>query len=257
LNNPENKTGNVKPPNSSQKRAQGREQKSPLIKRSSTLSEQTATKLGRAIVRGDYLPLSKLPVEDVLAADLSVSRNALREAVKILRGKRLLTTNRRRGTIVSAKPDWNLLDPDVMSWAAEAPEFLDELIEFRHHIEPTIAALAASKATKSDIASIYTAYLAMVQADDNESSINSDLRFHEALIDATHNAVYTALKPAFVTLLRSTFIDGLQQNELTAYRENLDQHRAIVDAVSSGDSDEARRATESLADKHKQDVSTP
>jgi GntR family galactonate operon transcriptional repressor len=257
LNNPENRSGNVKLPSISQQRAQGQEQQSPLIKQNSTLSEQTATELGRAIVRGDYLPSSKLPVEDVLAADLSVSRNALREAVKILRGKRLLTTNRRRGTIVSAKSDWNLLDPNVMSWAADAPEFLDELTEFRRGIEPTIAALAARKATKSDIGSIYTAYLAMVEADDNKSSLDSDLQFHEALIDATHNAVYAALKPAFVTLLRRTFIDGLQQNELTAYRENLERHRAIVDAISSGDSDAARRATESLAEKHKQDISKP
>lgn len=257
MNDPEKKSGNVKPPGSSRKRTQGREPLSPPIKQSFTLSEQTAAKLGRAIVRGDYPSSSKLPVEDVLATDLSVSRNALREAVKILRGMRLLTTTPRRGTIVSPKADWNLLDPSIMSWAAEAPEFLDELNEFRQGIEPTIAALAADKATKSDIASIYTAYLAMVEADDSESSVNADLRFHEALIDATHNAVYTALKPAFVTLLRRTFIDGLQLHEMTAYRENLDQHRAIVDAISAGDSDMARRATESLAEKHKQDIGIP
>jgi|TARA_B110000967_G_scaffold210098_1_gene270631 GntR family galactonate operon transcriptional repressor len=229
-------------------------QEAPAAKRSSTLSEQAAAELGRSIINGHYPPLYKLPIEWDLAKDLSVSRNALREAVKILRGKRLLTTAPRRGTIVSAKSEWNLLDPEVMSWAAEAEEFLGELTEFRQGIEPTIAALAAMKATKSDVASIYSAYVAMVEADDTKSSLEADLRFHESIIDATHNIVYSALKPAFVTLLRSAFCDGLRLHKLVSFRENLDRHRAIVDAISAGDAELARQATEKLVEKHKYDV---
>ena len=77
------------------------------------------------------------------------SANALREAVKVLTGKGLISTAPRSGTKIRLMSDWNMLDPDVLRWHADpetaSPEFLLDLIELRQIIEPRAAELAAEE----------------------------------------------------------------------------------------------------------------
>ena len=53
--------------------------------------------VGAAIISGQYQANELLPVEAELCAKFDVSRSVLREAVKVLSAKGLLTTRRRRG----------------------------------------------------------------------------------------------------------------------------------------------------------------
>lgn len=74
------------------------------------------------ILRDGYPEGSTLPVEADLCARFRVSRTALRESIKRLEAKRVLTVRRRSGTVVAAREDWALLDADLMHWQAEAGE---------------------------------------------------------------------------------------------------------------------------------------
>ena len=71
--------------------------------------------LGKAIVTGQY-DSQPFPTEADLAKQYDVSRSVVREAVKMLGAKGLLTARPRKGTTVQATDRWNLFDIDVLRW---------------------------------------------------------------------------------------------------------------------------------------------
>ena len=214
-----------------------------------TRAAAAAAKLGESIVRGDYPPNAKLPVESDLAEQLGIGRNALREAVKVLGGKGLLVTAPRRGTTVASRDKWSLLDPDVIAWSSNSPEFIRELAAFRCSIEPAIAGMAASSATEADKLAIKTALHKMETADTHEKALEADLAFHSAILHASHNRPIIALEHIFIALLRTTFSAAMDW-----YRGHLPRHREIAEAIFAGDSETARAKTEALAQEHTQNV---
>lgn len=81
------------------------------------LNRLVARKIFQAVDSGNFPAGSILPNEHQLAADLGVSRTALREAIKGLASKGLLETRRKRGTLVLGRERWNLLDAELISWS--------------------------------------------------------------------------------------------------------------------------------------------
>lgn len=203
--------------------------------------------LGRQIVSGTYNPGESLPIEAKLASILNVRRNALREGVKVLAGKGLLSTAPRNGTKVRSRKDWNLLDPDVLSWYStcenKAPAFISDLIEMRRIIEPKAAELAASRADRDNISQIMSALEAMeqsVQTGDHKAYIKSDTEFHSAILIASHNAVLANFRSAITAFLKTGFTITLDDRK--AARDALKRHRRIALAIAAGDPQKAREA---------------
>src|SRR5205809_7637640 len=81
-----------------------------------TLPEQVVDELGQRIVRGDFTHRGGLPTEPELSAELGISRNVLREAIKVLTSKGLLEVRPKTGTRVLSQESWNILDPAVVEW---------------------------------------------------------------------------------------------------------------------------------------------
>ncbi|RME63985.1 MAG: FadR family transcriptional regulator, partial [Alphaproteobacteria bacterium] len=73
-----------------------------------------AQELGRAIVTGTYGTENPFPIEAKLCEQYGASRSVLREAVKMLTAKGLLSARPRQGTWIEPESNWNLLDPDVL-----------------------------------------------------------------------------------------------------------------------------------------------
>ena len=106
-----------------------------------------AHKLGCEIVGGVFPPGTLLPNEAEMRSRFAVSRTALREAYSVLAAKGLILPRPKIGTRVRPKADWNMLDPEVLTWHLEAvpnEEFISELYALRHMIEPEAAAAAAA-----------------------------------------------------------------------------------------------------------------
>jgi DNA-binding FadR family transcriptional regulator len=82
------------------------------------------------------------------SSERRVSRTTYREAIRILGAKDLLTSRPRTGTRVSDIAEWNLLDPDVLSWMFSKiprPELIHGVFELRTVVEPAAASLAAMR----------------------------------------------------------------------------------------------------------------
>jgi GntR family transcriptional regulator, galactonate operon transcriptional repressor len=205
------------------------------------LYAQVVHELGQRIAAGEFPPGAALPIESELAAQLGVSRNLLREAVKALASKRLVEVRPRSGTRVRPRGDWHLLDPDVLGWLDAVgqglPHALD-LVEFRLIVEPAASRLAALRATPAEKAGIAAACAALEACVGQPELIPArDIAFHGRILAASHNSVLNHLGSLIASLMQ------LQVTTTTdhpgAFERGLPLHRELAEAIARG---EARRA---------------
>lgn len=200
---------------------------------------QVAQKLAVAIISGDVQAGKLLPNEDDLRLEISVSRTAYREAVKVLTAKGLVEARPKSGTRAAPRERWNLLDTDVLSWHFEADpneKFIRDLFELRRFVEPSAARLAAQRRTPGDISRIEAAYRAMV---DNppyaDVTIRADLAFHEAIFGAAQNAALQCLASAVIATLQWSML--LKTGDEVAYVDSLPDHEHVLMAIVERDGD--------------------
>jgi len=183
----------------------------------------TLDALGLALIRGDYPPGSKLPPEQKLCEMLGVSRTILREAVKSLVAKGLISTGPKIGTIVQPAERWNWFDRDVVDWQSRIgfpAQLLDDLQELRAVIEPQAVRLACSRATAQEIADLEAAYHGMAQAvadGDDTVYIAHDYAFHFGLLRASHNQMFLQMGRALQGLLEHIF--KITEDALKAFHD--------------------------------------
>lgn len=219
--------------------------------------EYLATHLGRDIVGGHYKPGDQLPNEIDLRDRLSVSRTALREAYRVLGAKGLIVSRQNVGTRVRPRSQWNMLDPDVLTWHLEtgpSEAFIVDLFDLRQMIEPPAAARAARRGDGQAVADIVAAYEQMAASKDGDGDlIGADVRFHQAILGATHNPLIGALGALIHTALVGSFKLGWP-SAATMSDVRLAQHRGILDAILNHDADEARARTTVLLEVSMDDV---
>jgi DNA-binding FadR family transcriptional regulator len=211
------------------------------------LNERVTREIGLRILDGTYRPGDIIPSEVAFCAQLGVSRTALREAIKFLFSKGLVTPRVKVGTIVNPRRQWNFFDPTVLEWllaVGDIGPFLIKLWALRKAVEPAAAALAARHAGFEDFEALHRSFEAMVAAaDDLDAWVAADLRFHQAIYAATGNEFFwpvgLLLEPAFAAGLRVT---GSAQHQ----QQCIPEHRAVRDAILARDPAWAHRAVVEL-----------
>lgn len=218
----------------------------------------TVDHLGEAIVAGRYAEGASVPPEPMLCEELGVSRTVVREAVKSLIAKGLVSSGPKVGTRVLPAEQWNWFDPDVIAWQSKAGltrEFLRDLQELRRIVEPAAVRMAADRATAADIAGLETAFAGMVRAiDERGDYVTHDLRFHQGLLRACHNRMLVQMSKALAALLRTSF--EISTSRKDGPRNSLPLHRAVLDAVIARDPERAERAVLVLIDGAREDIET-
>jgi GntR family transcriptional regulator, galactonate operon transcriptional repressor len=211
-----------------------------------------AGRLGREIVSGVYPPGSLLPNAADMCALLNVSRTALREAYSVLAAKAMIVARPKIGTRVRPKVDWNMLDPEVLSWHLESTpteSFVAELFVLRQMVEPEAAALAARAHSRVTIERIADAYRRMDEFKDGAGDlIGADLDFHMSILEGTGNHFLTALGGLIRTSLECTF-ELSWEGAAKIQDDRLHQHGAILEAIRDRAPERAKtRMTELLRD---------
>lgn len=212
--------------------------------------------LGEAIVAGRYPEGAVVPPEPLLCDQLGVSRTVIREAVKALSAKGLITTGPKVGTRVLASDKWNWFDPDVIVWQSRAgltPDFLRDLQEMRRIVEPAAIRLAAERAQPEDIAAAENAYEGMRAAiEEGGDYVSHDLRFHQSLLLASRNRMMVQMSKALSALLRTSFEISTRRED--GPRQSLPLHRAVLDAVIARNPDRAEHMVLQIIDGARQDI---
>ena len=192
-----------------------------------TLGEITAQKLVRMIQEKGYVPGDKLPTEMELSEVLRVGRNTVREALRILMSRNIVTIRQGSGTFVSEKngiPD----DPLGFTMMEDTGKLTRDLLQVRVILEPPIAALAAQNATEE--------VEALVR--ERKDYAEKDSQFHAQIAACSHNTVMSNLVPVITDGVR-VFASAVRETE---YDQTLVSHRAIFEAIRDKKAVEAQQA---------------
>ena len=191
---------------------------------SRTLAEQVFARLQDDIVLGVFKPGARLGEAD-LAARYGVSRGPLREALRRLESRKLLSREPHVGARVAALSQQDLI----------------EIYHVREALEGMAARLAATCMTTEEVAALQNVLLAHEQQQDLQEDTayyqrEGDLDFHYCIIQGSHNqSLIDMLIGDLYHLVR------MYRYQFSAVghrpRKALAEHRAIVEAIETGDAD--------------------
>jgi DNA-binding FadR family transcriptional regulator len=203
-----------------------------------------AQKLGVAILSGKFRPGDTLTGEIAYAQELNVSRSAYREAIQVLTAKGLVASRPKTGTRVLPRSRWNLLDPDVLSWAfANEPDrqFVKDLFELRAIVEPSAAALAAQRRDRTNLKAMSEALTQMRRHTlATEEGRAADRDFHKAILQATQNNALQVLASSIGAAVNWTTQFKQRSRELP--RDSIPDHASVYQAIANQDPQAAGRA---------------
>ncbi|MCT9810706.1 FadR family transcriptional regulator [Acidovorax sp. Be4] len=208
---------------------------------------QIVDAVGASIVAGRYAEGSQLPTEPQLAETYGASRLIIREAMKSLAAKGLVSIRPRTGTHVLPRSEWNLFDPAVLGWQSEAPpdpQLIADLMELRQTIEPLAARLAASRAQPQQVADIREAFEAMAQAQTQVTYIQADLRFHGAVVRSCGNQFIMQLETALSAVWKTSF--QASSDAWGPDAQALALHQSLLHAIEAHDPQGAEAAVLAL-----------
>ena len=211
------------------------------------IADVVARDLEQRILEGSLKAGDRLPSERTLALELNISRPSLREAMQKLVAKGLLETRHGGGTVVTNRLQATFSDPwqDMMQ---THPMLQADMLEFRHMLEGEAAMLAAERATDVDLERIDAAYAALEQAYDSgdmAACVATDVAFHQAIADASHNTLIGHLVASLMRVIHGHVSDNLVHlHALPKQWEQLRaQHRAIWESVRQRVADDAMRVS--------------
>ncbi|QGV78100.1 FadR/GntR family transcriptional regulator [Streptomyces ficellus] len=217
------------------------------------LHGQLVQQLGQMIVSGD-LGADRPLVPEEIGQRFEVSRTVVRESLRVLEAKGLVSARPNVGTRVRPVSDWNLLDPDIIEWRAFGPQRDDqrrELSELRWTIEPLAARLAAGHGREDiqqrlgDMVEIMGH--AFAQGDAITFS-RADAEFHSLLIQLAGNRMLEHLSGIVSAALQVSGSPAISCDRPS--EPCLAHHARIVDALAAGDGPAAEAAMRQLLTVH-------
>jgi GntR family transcriptional repressor for pyruvate dehydrogenase complex len=184
--------------------------------------------------------LQTLPSERSLASQLGLSRNALREAIRQLELQGLLKIQQGKPTRIVQnlhQPITGSLSLLVLSPKAR----LVQLFELREILEPKAAALAATRATASDLKELHAASSLMSEAGSNAEAVTADIAFHRAIAKASRNQILLLVLESLIEPLQEAHSKGFQ---VLGPRDPhpLQMHLRILNAIATRNPSDAEMA---------------
>ena len=185
-------------------------------------------RLRESIVHGDY-PAGEPLIETTLAAQFSVSRTPIREALRRLEQDGLVERGSRG-----------------MHVRSRSPEEILEIYEVRVTLEVAAARAAAERRTPLDLARLEKIHHAMLAAstEDSERLASTNRKFHEIVWSMSHNAT-------LIDLLTRLHAHLIRYHETTLtfqdrWQAVLKEHAQMIEAIKDGD----RELAGQIAEKH-------
>lgn len=190
-----------------------------------------------------FQPGDKLPNENVLSQELHISRNTLREAIRILNTYGILAIERGRGTFVTdvaVHADLKSKLNPFTNLQVDVNDFW-ELFEMRLILEPEAAYLAAKRGTDEEIHHIIELnQIVEQQILCHQDRTAGDQAFHAAIVEASHNRYMNLMIPALYKTIGTdiSLVDPYIQPGESA----IIDHRIIAEFLEKRDPEGARSA---------------
>ena len=209
--------------------------------RKTRVSQGVIEQVRDLITSGQLRSGDRLPSELELSQALSVSRSAVREAIRAMESLGLIEARAGEGTFV-AVPGASRRNP-ISARLFQAWSEQHKLFEIRRLIEPGLAALAARRATGEQIAGL-AAVLKEQQAEVRRggTGVKENSEFHVRIVEAAGNEVLVRIMGDLRDLLKKTREATWRQGDPSARSlRSLRHHRRILRAIERRDSALAER----------------
>lgn len=200
-----------------------------------SLVEQVSTQIEYLIESGHWKIGRKIPSELDLIKQFDVSRNTLREALRALVHTGLLETKHGSGTIVKSN--------DALSVAINKrieKSNIMEILEVRSALEREAATLSAKRRTSEDLLKIRTVLKKCrenFQKKDLDTFIKSDISFHKAIVEASHNPLLIDLYHHMADALHTSVSELIHLGISTNEKEEI--HDELFEAIQNQDVNKA------------------
>jgi GntR family transcriptional repressor for pyruvate dehydrogenase complex len=185
------------------------------------------------ISNGKLKPGERLPPERVLARDLKVSRQSIREALKKAESKGLVKVRQGEGTFILSAAS-HLIESPFLTLMTEEVEKIYEFIEIRKLIEVWCAKKSAEFITAKELKKMEKALSEMEKLIDSREILGKpDIDFHIAIAEASHNTLMvhmmTTIRQIFLSMFKiSNFIRRPGKNKIL-----IKQHQEIYEAIKN------------------------
>lgn len=203
------------------------------------LNNAIAKLLQSKILSGEYPAGEALPGQRLLAAELGVSRSALREALSVLKTLGLIDIRQARGAFVP--------DPKhgAISSTGEVDRRTRQVFQFRLAVEPYAAAMASRLRSDEDLERLKGTLYQMRYALDEGRLIDAareDFNFHHIIFSILQNPIFTDTRQRIAAELHSTQCKSLRNKE--ELMKPLEEHQKIIAAIHER---APERASEAMA----------
>jgi GntR family transcriptional regulator, transcriptional repressor for pyruvate dehydrogenase complex len=212
-----------------------------------TVVAQVMNQIKELIASGQFKPYDRIPTEADLAKTFGIGRSSIREAIKIFHHLGIMESRTKTGTFIN---DASHISTEALTWSILLGKGdLYEIVDLREIIEQkalsTLTELAAHKPKQAqpvldDLALKVAAMEAATRAARLNALIQADYDFHGVIIGSSGNALFMSI---YATLRSFMFEEIKKTNLLETERSAMvREHRAILNAILSGDTQKVLRA---------------
>ncbi len=209
--------------------------------------EEIMEQLQARIRSGEWKPGERLPTMQHLAAQYRLSLTAVREALRLLESRRIVSIEHGRGIFVTSDP--GLLEDPVASIREMETHSLLELLEARLVIEPELAGYCAVRASEARARFIRELADRMeLQMKQGEDHFTTDVRFHQEIAEGAGNPLLAQM----LSVVSDLSAQGRRETDKLPHMQDkaAGYHRLIAIAIQERDADQAR----TLMKAHIQDM---
>jgi GntR family transcriptional repressor for pyruvate dehydrogenase complex len=213
------------------------------------LTADLTAELRTRIVDGAVQPGDKLPSENELMGEFSVSRTVVRSALTRLQAEGLVETERGRGSFALTPPD-DGHQPGPGSRPVASVEDRLHLLEFRMGVEAEAAALAARNHSDRQLRAVNAALEQFTSSAEHPGhAMKADFDFHRAIAAASGNPYYSdclaALGQTMIAMPRTRLMTDVEHYARDHFDQVIHEHRSIAAAIADGDESAAAAAMRS------------
>ena len=192
-----------------------------------TVVQRVVQQITSAMAAGRFKMGLRLPNEFELMEELQVSRNSLREAMKILSAMGIVEVKRGDGTYICSEIKPNMFDSVVYSLMLENSP-IEEVIEFRQALDEMVLRMAMRKCTAKEIDKlkelIRTMRTCFAEGQISKAA-RTDYAFHIYLAECTKNQFLLHIVKGVYAIYETSIEKNIRNEELFA---RADQHHMNI-----------------------------
>jgi DNA-binding FadR family transcriptional regulator len=205
------------------------------VRRPARLSDDIAFEITQRVVGGEFAAGDLLPSEATLMESFGVSRPVIREAIKSVEQKGLVRVKQGEGTIVLARRNWNLMDPEVLRTALETEKserLRDDVVALRRDLEVAMLLRGGPALSEADFEEMERLLRIMDTDSDPAALQDADGQFHAVIHSASGNEIAATVVLLLITETRPLRYLGNPGRE--PYLASNQTHRRIFELLREG-----------------------